>query len=125
MNARYSDYVSIFFVDLVLIASFMFVLLVLRQGELNILVQLGVYKNVEDLTDKEIISEYNKLKKQSNKLQNRLKRSDADVTMTMKKIRMVSGATNRSSAGQGDDSNKRKDSETSATEQADDSNQFR
>ena len=68
MNARFSDYISIFFVDIVLIAVFMFVLLVLRQGELNILVKLGVYKNVEDLTDKEIISEYNKLKKQSNKL---------------------------------------------------------
>jgi hypothetical protein len=63
MNARFSDYISIFFVDIVLIAVFMFVLLVLRQGELNILVKLGVYKNVEDLTDKEIISEYNKLKK--------------------------------------------------------------
>ncbi len=63
MNARYSDYISIFFVDIVLIAVFMFILLVLRQGELNILVKLGVYKNVEDLTDKEIISEYNKLKK--------------------------------------------------------------
>ena len=73
MNARFSDYVSIFFVDIVLIAVFMFMLLVLRQGELHILVKLGVYKNVEDLTDKEIISEYNKLKKQSNKLQNRLK----------------------------------------------------
>jgi hypothetical protein len=37
-----------------------------------VLVNLGVYKNVEDLTDKEIISEYNKLKKQSNKLQKKI-----------------------------------------------------
>ncbi len=50
----------------------MFLLLVLRQEELQILVILGVYKNVEDLTDKEILGEYNKLKKQSNKLQRRL-----------------------------------------------------
>ncbi len=63
MNARFSDYISIFFVDIILIASFMFGLLALRQAELHILVKLGVYKNVEDLTDKEIISEYNKLKK--------------------------------------------------------------
>lgn len=68
MNSRFSEYISIFFVDIILIAVFMFVLLILRQGELKILVKLGVYKNVEDLTDKEIISEYNKLKKQSNKL---------------------------------------------------------
>ena len=60
LNARYSDYVSIFFVDLILIAVLMFVL---REAELQLLVSLGVYKNVEDLTDKEIISEYNKLKK--------------------------------------------------------------
>lgn len=38
MNARYQDYISIFFVDIVLIAVFMFILLVLRQGELHILV---------------------------------------------------------------------------------------
>jgi hypothetical protein len=55
-------------VDIVLIAVLMFMILVLRQAELYVLVNLGVYKNVEDLTDKEIISEYNKLKKQSNKL---------------------------------------------------------
>ena len=30
MNARFTDYISIFFVDIVLIAVFMFVLLVLR-----------------------------------------------------------------------------------------------
>ncbi len=72
LNARYSDYVSIFFVDIVLIAVLMFMLLVLRQAELHVLVKLGVYKNVEDLTDKEIISEYNKLKKQSNKLQKKI-----------------------------------------------------
>jgi hypothetical protein len=42
----------------------MFILLVLRQAELHVLVHvLGVYRNVEDLTDKEIIQEYNKLKK--------------------------------------------------------------
>jgi len=63
LNARFSDYISIFIVDLILIAVFMFVLLILREAELHLLVTLGVYKNVEDLTDKEIISEYNKLKK--------------------------------------------------------------
>jgi hypothetical protein len=63
LNARYSDYVSIFFVDIILIAVFMFVLLALRQAELHLLVSIGIYKNVEDLTDKEIISEYSKLKK--------------------------------------------------------------
>lgn len=74
LNARFSDYISIFIVDLILIAVFMFVLLVLREAELHLLVSLGVYKNVEDLTDKEIISEYNKLKKQSNKLQKKITR---------------------------------------------------
>jgi hypothetical protein len=119
MNARYTDYVSIFFVDIVLIAVFMFVLLVLRQGELQILVKLGVYKNVEDLTDKEIISEYNKLKKQSNKLQNRLRQSEGDVHVARKKIRMVSGATNRSSK-QETDSGNNKDPTTEGSDANDD-----
>jgi hypothetical protein len=74
LNARFSDYISIFIVDLILIAVFMFVLIVLREAELHLLVSLGIYKNVEDLTDKEIISEYNKLKKQSNKLQKKITR---------------------------------------------------
>ena len=101
MNARFSDYISIFFVDIILIASFMFGLLALRQAELHILVKLGVYKNVEDLTDKEIISEYNKLKKQSLKLQNRLKKASSDNSMDAKKakkaVRLMSGATDRQS----------------------------
>ena len=126
MNARFSDYISIFFVDIVLIAAFMLIILVLRQGELYILVEMGVYKNVEDLTDKEIISEYNKLKKQSSKLQTRLKHSDSDITMTKRQIRMVSGATNRTSAARGnesDDSFKEDKKSTNGSEG--DRNQFR
>ena len=74
-------------------------LLVLRQAELYVLVNLGVYKNVEDLTDKEIISEYNKLKKQSNKLQkkisnNKVRGGDGGNSHD---VRMVSGQTDRSS----------------------------
>jgi hypothetical protein len=68
LNARFTDFISIFLVDIILIAVLMFTLLVLRQAELYTLVQLGVYKNVEELTDKEIITEYEKLKKQSLKL---------------------------------------------------------
>lgn len=85
LNARFSDYISIFIVDLILIAVFMFVLLVLREAELHLLVSLGIYKNVEDLTDKEIISEYNKLKKQSNKLQKKITRpGDGSIEERMK-----------------------------------------
>lgn len=58
---------------------------------------------MEDLTDKEIISEYNKLKKQSNKLQNRLKQAEGDVGVTRRKIRMASTNTNKS--GKDSDSN--------------------
>ena len=39
---------------------------------MQVLVNLGVYRNVENLTDKEMISEYEKLKKQSRKLQKRI-----------------------------------------------------
>ena len=49
--------------DIILIAAFMLVLIMLRHAELEVLVNLGVYKNVENLTDKEMFSEYDKLKK--------------------------------------------------------------
>jgi hypothetical protein len=74
LNARYSQYVSIFFVDMFMIFCLMLTLVVLRQVESQVLVALGVYKNVEHLTDKEMISEYEKLKKQSLKLQRRIRR---------------------------------------------------
>ena len=74
LNARYSQYVSIFFVDMFMIFCLMLTLIVLRQVESQVLLSLGVYKNVENLTDKEMISEYEKLKKQSLKLQRRIRR---------------------------------------------------
>ncbi len=58
------------------------------------LVNMGVYKNVEDLTDKEIISEYNKLKKQSSKLQKKIKTGNKFKDGF---ARIVSGQTDRSS----------------------------
>jgi len=63
-------------VDIFLIAVFMLALILLRQAELQVLVKLGVYKNVENLTDKEMFSEYDKLKKQSLKLQKRLRKQN-------------------------------------------------
>ena len=54
--------------DIFLIAAFMLTLLLMREVELEALVKLGVYKNVENLTDKEMFSEYDKLKQQSLKL---------------------------------------------------------
>jgi hypothetical protein len=41
----------------------MLALILLRSAELEILVGLGVYKNVENMSDKEMFSEYDKLKK--------------------------------------------------------------
>jgi hypothetical protein len=46
-----------------MIIMMMLTLLVMRQVELDVLVELGVYKNVELMTDKEMFSEYEKLKK--------------------------------------------------------------
>lgn len=58
-----------------MIAMMMLTLLLLRQVELSVLVDLGVYKNVELMSDKEMFSEYEKLKKQSTKLQKRLRKA--------------------------------------------------
>lgn len=67
------------------------------------LVNLGVYKNVEDLTDKEIISEYNKLKKQSNKLQKKINTNKVRGDGSSHDVRMVSGMTDRSSINTNND----------------------
>jgi hypothetical protein len=58
-----------------MIIMMMLTLLVMRQVELEVLVELGVYKNVELMSDKEMFSEYEKLKKQSMKLQKRVRRA--------------------------------------------------
>ena len=79
MNARFSQYIAIFFVDIVLIAVFMLTLILLRHAELEVLVKLGVYKNVENMSDKEMFQEYDKLKKQSLKLQKRLRKAQRRV----------------------------------------------
>ena len=76
LNARYTQFLSLFFVDILLIAVFMLTLLSFRQAELQILIKLGVCKNVENMTDKEMFSEYDKLKKQSVKLQKRLRKAN-------------------------------------------------
>lgn len=54
----------------------MLTLISLRQAELQILIKLGVCKNVENMTDKEMFSEYDKLKKQSVKLQKRIRKAN-------------------------------------------------
>jgi hypothetical protein len=62
LNARYSQYISIFFVDMLMIAMQMLLLILMRHIELQVLVALGVYKNVENMTDREMIEEYDRLK---------------------------------------------------------------
>ena len=58
-----------------MIAMMMLMLLLMRSIELQVLVNIGIYKNVELMSDKEMFSEYEKLKKQSNKLQKRLRKA--------------------------------------------------
>ena len=59
---------------MLMIVTMMLLLVLMRQVELQVLVALGVYKNVENMTDKEMIDEYEKLKKQSRKMQKRIER---------------------------------------------------
>lgn len=65
-----------------------------------------MYKNVEDLTDKEIISEYNKLKKQSSKLQKKIKTGNK---VKGGFVRVVSGQTDRSSINSNTEDNQEED----------------
>lgn len=102
LNARFSQYISIFFVDIVLIAVFMLTLILLRHAELEVLVKLGVYKNVENMSDKEMFSEYDKLKKQSLKLQKRMRKAERNRGGRKKKTSSSSNSDMRLSLNQDD-----------------------
>jgi hypothetical protein len=54
LNARSYQYISLFFVDIMLIATFMLLLVMMRGVEIELLVNIGIYKNVENMTDKEM-----------------------------------------------------------------------
>jgi len=59
-------------------------------------VGLGVYKNVEKMTDREMIEEYDKLKKQSRKMQKRLRRQKNKIDKKSKKDERLSTDSNES-----------------------------
>lgn len=88
LNQAFSQFISPFFVDIFMVVMMMLTLLVMRQVEVEVLVELGVYKNVELMSDKEMFSEYEKLKKQSMKLQKRVRRAK-------RQARKDGSATNR------------------------------
>jgi hypothetical protein len=97
LNARYTQYISLFFVDMLMIAMQMLLLVLMRNIELQVLVALGVYKNVENMTDREMLEEYDKLKKQSRKMQKRLRRQQNKIDKKNRDPRL-STASNESDA---------------------------
>ena len=61
-------YMSDYYVDLALICTLAILVIVMRRLELNALVMMGVFKDLNSMNDRELFSEYDKMLKQSTKV---------------------------------------------------------
>jgi hypothetical protein len=65
---------SLFFVDFVLIGFMTYGALLFRRVEVNVMLGVGVFKDVKDMSDQEMFQEYDKMRKQSFRIKQRYRR---------------------------------------------------
>ncbi len=76
VDLRKTSFLAHFFNDLFLLALLNFIVLHLRQTEMHVLVDLGVYKNIDTMNDKELFAEYDKLLVSAKKMRKITKRGE-------------------------------------------------
>ncbi len=59
---------SLFYVDMILIPAILYVAVTLREVEIDILLIIGVFKDLFEMNDREMFQEYDKLRKMSSKV---------------------------------------------------------
>jgi hypothetical protein len=64
---------SVFYVDLYLIGIIIHAAILFRKIELQVLISVGVFKDVEQMNDREMFIEYEKMRKQSHKVRQKYK----------------------------------------------------
>jgi hypothetical protein len=64
---------SVFYVDLFLIGVIIHAAVLFRKIELQVLISVGVFKDVEEMNDREMFIEYDKMRKQSHKVRQKYK----------------------------------------------------
>lgn len=77
MAARF----SLFYMDIVLIAGLTLGALVMRRVELDVLVQLKVFKDLDEMNDREMFVEYEKMRKQSMKVKEKYSEMLAEIRL--------------------------------------------
>ena len=56
-------YLSMFYTDLLLIVMMTYALLLFRKLEMELLIEMGVFKDLNEMNDKEMFNEYDKMRK--------------------------------------------------------------
>lgn len=66
--------ISLYYVDMLLIPALTLVATSLRQVEVDVLIAIGVFKDIYEMNDREMFMEYDKLRKVSLKVKNKYKK---------------------------------------------------
>ena len=109
VKLRKAPILNLFFNDLVLLILLTFLVLYLREAEMKVLVDMGVYKNFDNMNDKEMFTEYDKLLNSAKKMRKIMKRAEKKA----RRLKKVGGLSrmqpmSRSSMGSEDGSMKGK-----------------
>ena len=66
--------ISLYYIDMLLIPALTLVAMSLRQVEVDVLISIGVFKDIFEMNDREMFQEYDKLRKVSLKVKNKYKK---------------------------------------------------
>jgi len=69
-RVSYMNYFGLYFSDLALCLVLTWCLLKLKQCELSALIKMGIFKDLDEMNDREMFQEYDKMIKQSKKVRN-------------------------------------------------------
>lgn len=69
-----SLYLSLFYADFLLLAALTYAALLLRKVEVKAMIALGIFKDVNEMNDREMFTEYDKMRKQSLRVKEKYKK---------------------------------------------------
>ena len=74
MREQLVPLISLYYVDMLLIPALTLVAMSLREVEVDVLISIGVFKDIFEMNDREMFQEYDKLRKVSLKVKNKYKK---------------------------------------------------
>jgi len=94
---RKVSFLMFFFNDMILLIILTLIVLCLRDTEMKVLVNMGVYKNIDTMNDKELFAEYDKLLLSAKKMRRIIR--GKEKREARKREAIISGHLGRSSMG--------------------------